>query len=452
MYYIVRPIARVAIRIFYRKIHISHLERIPQDKPVILAANHPTAFMEPCVMAVFLPQPLYFLVRGDFFVHRFYRFLLNSLKMLPIYRIIDAGYSGLKNNFATFEACADSLAKGRTIMIFPEGNTTHEKRMRPVKKGLARIVAGTLEKYPDLEEIFVVPVGFNYTYAERPRSAVMIDVGEPIPAKAYFKNDPRRAITELTNELKARLEERVIIVRKHADEQLAEYLFLMARSHFGRAVFPVVNEEKRLLDTEIAIAEKINRMDSGEKAALELAAAEYFARLDAVGIDDMTVVHPLPSGWATRLLWWLSAPAAWLGRGFCAPPMQLAWYIRKTRVERIEFFAPVLMAVSMGCFVVYFLLWLLVAAITGTWLLIPLAFALGGLGYFGILHREWGEETARGKYFRRVSTEGRIRLQEMRDSLVRLSGLDKLLVGQAEIRQGRKRRFSTKLRRSASSH
>ncbi|MEY4108182.1 MAG: hypothetical protein RL181_2524, partial [Bacteroidota bacterium] len=180
LYYIVRPIARLALLIYYRKIYLSHLERIPRGKPVILASNHPTAFMEPCLMAVFMRQPLSYLVRGDFFQKPIYNFLLRALKMIPIYRIIDLGYQGLKNNFATFAACYEALSRNQTIMIFPEGMTLHEKRLRPIQKGIGRIVAGAYQQYPDMQEIFVVPVGVNFTYAEQPRGEAMIDIGEPI--------------------------------------------------------------------------------------------------------------------------------------------------------------------------------------------------------------------------------------------------------------------------------
>ena len=67
LYPIVRPLAALAIKTFFRKIHLSNMDRVPSDRPVILAANHPTAFMEPCILACYMDRPLHFLVRGDFF-------------------------------------------------------------------------------------------------------------------------------------------------------------------------------------------------------------------------------------------------------------------------------------------------------------------------------------------------------------------------------------------------
>ncbi len=84
MYHLVRPFASLALKVQFRKIYFSGVDRIPKDKPVILAVNHPTAFLEPCVVACFQPQALHFLVRGDLFKKRFFRMLLESLKNLGI--------------------------------------------------------------------------------------------------------------------------------------------------------------------------------------------------------------------------------------------------------------------------------------------------------------------------------------------------------------------------------
>ena len=126
LYRLVRPLAALGIRANYQHICISNTDRIPVDKPVILAANHPTAFMEPCILACFLGRPLYFLVRGDFFKQPLYNFLLRQLNMLPVFRMRDGGYRNLKNNYSTFEACFEALKSNKTIMILAEGRTIHE--------------------------------------------------------------------------------------------------------------------------------------------------------------------------------------------------------------------------------------------------------------------------------------------------------------------------------------
>ena len=85
-YRFVRPLARIALKTYFSKIYLNGLEKIPADKPIILAANHPSAFLEPCILATTLPRPLHFMVRGDLFQKPLYRALLMSLHMIPMYR------------------------------------------------------------------------------------------------------------------------------------------------------------------------------------------------------------------------------------------------------------------------------------------------------------------------------------------------------------------------------
>jgi len=79
LYFLIRPLARLAILIFYRKVYFTNRDRIPAGKPVIMAVNHPTGFVEPCILAVFTREPLHYLVRGDLFRKPLFNFLLRSV-------------------------------------------------------------------------------------------------------------------------------------------------------------------------------------------------------------------------------------------------------------------------------------------------------------------------------------------------------------------------------------
>ncbi|MBL0190325.1 MAG: 1-acyl-sn-glycerol-3-phosphate acyltransferase [Saprospiraceae bacterium] len=95
LYLIIRPLARVFLFVFFRKIYLVGKENIPQTGPVILASNHPNAFTEACIYAVIQPRPVHFLTRADVFKNPLANKILRSLNMLPIYRFRD-GYSSLQ--------------------------------------------------------------------------------------------------------------------------------------------------------------------------------------------------------------------------------------------------------------------------------------------------------------------------------------------------------------------
>lgn len=418
LYYFIRPITRLAICLYYRKIHLSNFHKIPRNKAIILASNHPTAFMEPCMMAVFMPQPLHFLVRGDFFQKPIFNFLLRSLKMVPIYRMIDLGYKGLKNNYATFSACYTALNHHQTIMIFPEGNTTHEKRLRPLQKGIARIVAGTFQEYPGLEELYVVPVAVNFTYADQPRGNAMIDIGDPIPTRALFEQNAAAAATSLTRTLQHALEDRLVIIREEADEQVAEQLLVLHRSERTESVLPIRDTDISALLYEKRVTDILNVLSDDEKQFLRNACGEYFHALDGLQLEDWSIAKGLPKEQSLRWLFVVSALPAYLGRIFAALPVATGWHIRKTKVERAEFFSPILLASLMGAFFLYYLWWITLSILLGSWFVLGLALLLGGFAVIDLFRTELGKKLRQASKARKMPLAQRQFLQQQRASIL----------------------------------
>ena len=58
--------------------------------------------------------------------------------MIPINRPMDNRTEGVSNT-DSFEACYKILSEGKTLVIFPEGNSVMERFLRELKTGTARI-------------------------------------------------------------------------------------------------------------------------------------------------------------------------------------------------------------------------------------------------------------------------------------------------------------------------
>ena len=86
LYFFLKPLVQLAIKVYFRNIFLSGLKNLPHNKPYLIAMNHPTAFLEPVIMAANINKPIHFLARGDHFNKAFYRFLLNQAKMIPVFR------------------------------------------------------------------------------------------------------------------------------------------------------------------------------------------------------------------------------------------------------------------------------------------------------------------------------------------------------------------------------
>jgi 1-acyl-sn-glycerol-3-phosphate acyltransferase len=154
---------RFWLRIHFRRIFLSNVSVIPAKGPAILACNHPNSFLDAIVVALLIKRPIHFLARSDVFRKPVARWILSQLHLIPIYRLQE-GSENLEKNKDTFKRCSEILAKGGVILIFSEGNCILEKRLRPLKKGTARI-AFTAEALSNWNlNIRIIPVGINYTH------------------------------------------------------------------------------------------------------------------------------------------------------------------------------------------------------------------------------------------------------------------------------------------------
>lgn len=421
LYRLLRPLAALGIRANYQHICMSNKDRIPKNKPVILAANHPTAFMEPCILACFLDRPLYFLVRGDFFQKPLFNFLLRQLNMLPVYRIQDGGYRNLKQNYSTFEACFEALKAKQTIMILAEGRTIHEKRLRPIQKGTARIALGALERFPNLEDVYVVPVGVNYTYAEKSRTRVMIDFGEPLKARAYFQTGAgidSNGINELTEDLTQSLRERVVIIEKPADEPLTEDLLRLQRPLLALPTFPVICADEEPLRQEKAMAERVNRAGTEYKVQWKRALARFFRELRQYQVVEEDLMGPPYRRWAGGMYLVLGFIPFIIGYIWNYLPLGLASYIADHKIKDITFYTPVKWAVGSVAFVIWTLGWIAVVTVLALYWAIPLIFILVLFGYHATYYQEEIKRFLQAQKWNRLSTTTKNELKAQANRLL----------------------------------
>ena len=145
LYKIFKWLFTLTVKGYFRSIYIQGFENVPKDGPVIFASNHNSAFMDPIILGVHIKQSVYFLARGEAFKSKLASFFFNLLNMIPVYRP-EITPEKVHKNKEVFQKCYDHLTKGKTIIIFPEGFSKTERRLRKIKTGLARIALGAEEQ------------------------------------------------------------------------------------------------------------------------------------------------------------------------------------------------------------------------------------------------------------------------------------------------------------------
>jgi 1-acyl-sn-glycerol-3-phosphate acyltransferase len=227
---------RIVARTFFRRIEIVGEEHVPRDVPVIFAVNHPNALIDPLFLLCFAPRPVSFLAKAPLFKMPLIGWFARGFDSIPVYRRED--------NFApeqsreTFARSRETLARGGTIAIFPEGTTHSDPRLKALKTGAARIALGA-----SLARVVVVPTGLFYTAKQTFRSSVVMYFGEPIEVEPVAVDDsgepPREAVEALTQRIESALAEVTVQADSRAALDLitrADRIFRLGRGDLAEAL------------------------------------------------------------------------------------------------------------------------------------------------------------------------------------------------------------------------
>jgi 1-acyl-sn-glycerol-3-phosphate acyltransferase len=187
-YRLLKTYAMFAHWIFYRRIEVKFRERIPGDRPVLLAPNHQNALMDAMAPLLTTSHDPVFLARADIFKKKFVAGILRLFKILPVYRIRD-GASELGKNEDVFQEAMDVLLRKKCpVAIMPEGNHGNKRRLRPLVKGIFRVAFQAQEQFGEQPGVVIVPVGIDYSNYSIFRGKLFVQFGEPIEVNKYYSS------------------------------------------------------------------------------------------------------------------------------------------------------------------------------------------------------------------------------------------------------------------------
>lgn len=158
---------------------IRNRKELYRKGPLLIAANHPNSFLDAVLIASLFRTPVYALARGDVFTHPVAAKILSALNIFPVYRLRE-GSQHLAHNYTTFDLCIEIFRKNGIVLIFSEGLSVNEWKLRPLKKGTARLALRAWEEGIPLS---VLPAGINYSNFGRLGKWVHLLFGKPILQK-----------------------------------------------------------------------------------------------------------------------------------------------------------------------------------------------------------------------------------------------------------------------------
>ncbi len=220
---LVHLILSIALRLFFRRIEISDVRRVPLDEPLIFVSNHPNGLIDPALIFCALPRRISFLAKSTLFRIPIVKFLIIAVESLPLYRRVDTD-EDMNQNKITFEKCHTLLRQNRCIALFPEGVSHNATRLLRVKTGAARIALGALsikegdEHGERLKTLKIVPVGLYYTSKTSFRSEALIRFGAPLEVHPVGLDERGEPAREPVIELSTRIEDALLQVTLNVED------------------------------------------------------------------------------------------------------------------------------------------------------------------------------------------------------------------------------------------
>jgi 1-acyl-sn-glycerol-3-phosphate acyltransferase len=325
---LIRWLGEALVRLYYPVRTVDGAERIPAGKPLVFVLNHPNGLLDPIVLRVALGRPSRFLAKSTLFGNPLGRLAMNAFGSIPVYRPREA--DGARNE-ETFARCRAELGAGGVLALFPEGTSHSDPEMKPLKTGAARIALSAEAANDGQLGVTVVPVGLSYQRKVTFRSSVLLVVGEPIaiaPRLPAYRIDVRAAVTALTDEIGARLDE--IVLQAESRELLAG-IARVARWTAGPATGDDPEDPAARHRRAREMAAAYARMRARDPARLEAIVEEvqsYWQTLQRLGVRDpwaLELTAPRPGAIAAALAKLvLAAPIAALGALMGWLPYRLA--------------------------------------------------------------------------------------------------------------------------------
>jgi glycerol-3-phosphate O-acyltransferase/dihydroxyacetone phosphate acyltransferase len=291
LYSFLRFLMKNTVRIFFRSITVHNGEVIPKKGPLLVLANHPSTFMDPIVIASLVDRKVFFLAKGELFKSGFAKWFFPKLNMIPVYRKQDDP-SQMSKNQDTFKKCFEHLEKGGAILMFPEGISITERKLRPIKTGASRIVLGAEANNDFKLNTNIVNIGLNYANPHKFNRDLFVNIDNPIKVSDYkeeFEKDNFKAAELLTEEIRKRLEKLVIAIEDDKTDELVSNIETLYKYKLSKDNGVSINDKEADFHLTKSIVESVNYFLTNQPQRvyqIRNRVTIYLNTLALIGIND----------------------------------------------------------------------------------------------------------------------------------------------------------------------
>jgi glycerol-3-phosphate O-acyltransferase/dihydroxyacetone phosphate acyltransferase len=350
MYAILRALAGVALRWFYRSIEVEGLDRIPHRGPILFAVNHPNALVDAMLVGWVVPRRVLLTAKATLFRNPVAAVLLRWVGVVPLRRASDEKSSrdtvDPSRNEDTFAAVRKTLQAEKAVLIFPEGKSHDEPAIAPLRTGAARMALDAFSSGA-APTLAIVPIGLTFERKDVPRTRVLVQVGQPLSMRGWCSVEHRQPVEELTHEIDARL--RAVTLNYASAEEAARTIRLASMIAALMEERRPLGEVDRGLGVDTTIARRIEdlstRLDEADPElrsraesiverleGLQRVASAHGIRLEDIGIE-LTVRAALRFTVREGWLLLVAGPIALWGRLNHVIPFRAAGWIAMRSID-----------------------------------------------------------------------------------------------------------------------
>lgn len=138
--------------------------------------------------------------------------------MIPVYRMSE-GAENLEKNYEAFDKCKEIFKQEGIVLIFSEGRCINEWKLRPLKKGTARLAMSSWQEDIDLR---IIPTAINYQSFTSFGKNLQLNFGNIISEKDINANGYGNTINEFNDRLKDELKKLTVEIESNDKKKIRE--------------------------------------------------------------------------------------------------------------------------------------------------------------------------------------------------------------------------------------
>lgn len=290
--------SRWMLRILYPSTEVDRLDHTDIKGPYILSGNHPNTLIDPLFVGIFLSRRLHFMAHAGLFQHKLMARFLAFAGVVPIARAKDRAAGMEVDNNASFSKVYELLERGEVLYIAPEGGSELERKLRPLKSGLARLALQAEAQCDWQLGLKVLPAVINYESPSGAFSRAYVRYAPPIIVADWrerFEKDPTATTRAFTQAVREQMENRLIQTQDKTEEHTLRALERCLQNDRPLSVAHHHERVRRLLLG-------LRSLSTAERSTLSQQAAAYEAGLQQADLNDLSLSQHPRKGYSPGLV------------------------------------------------------------------------------------------------------------------------------------------------------